>query len=633
MFAGIFWGSAMLNVFHISDLHYTSDITGHVRDAAVSSVTAMLNLAAELKAQGILGRDLCVCITGDLVQTGAAKPDGQLSDFQAVNEDFLVPLMATLDIDAKSVYIVPGNHEMDRDAVAPDARISGGNLASKKPCEGDLHADLCTKLSHYFDFIEHYGYQSVTRSSPRMAMFDRSGQYIVCINSLVGSYSLPGTQDKGELFLLPSEMGGALAAIPNFSIVLTHHPFSWFTDECGVDLKSSLSERRCRLMMGHIHSQGVDWLDTAGGGMAIIQAGASAERNKGNKVAVAWYPPSDSAAVRHFTYNQTLGRYDRTETSATRVVPNSAQAFFERSEAFFDPDLIKLARTGAFTDCGKELTAALGQDPSKYIVPDLVIYSADEFSGKRVKVDSFHSNNNHKVISGDELSGKTSLIYYAAMKANESIGNTKIHLVIDYRGLSAGRDIHDTVIKKIQSFGLTKSQAEYILNIGLLEIWFDNFDSDDASSLAKFTKFFEEFKLNWNVAVRGGQHFMPSRAPTAFPKDGISYYRMAEITLPTALRMIDVHDNGKIQERPRAVVERVFRSINNLRAPRTVFYVNNLVDLFLSDGSVEPLNRYLLIENLLSEKIREAHKLHLPNQAVDMEMLDTFIGSIAYFLL
>lgn len=55
--------------------------------------------------------------------------------------------------------------------------------------------------------------------------------------------------------------------------------------------------------------------------------------------------------------------------------------------------------------------------------------------------------------------------------------------------------------------------------------------------------------------------------------------------------------------------------------------------MFLSDGSVEPLNRYLLIENLLSEKIRESFKLNVPNQPVDMEMLETFIGQISHFLL
>ena len=126
---------------------------------------------------------------------------------------------------------------------------------------------------------------------------------------------------------------------------------------------------------------------------------------------------------------------------------------------------------------------------------------------------------------------------------------------------------------------------------------------------------------------------MPSRAPAAFSKDGVTYYQLIDTTLPTVLRMIENHESGRAVERPRAVVEQVFRSINNLRAPRTIFYVNSMVDVFLSDASVEPLNRYLLIENLLSERIRAAHKEIMPHQPVDMEMLETFIGLIAYELM
>jgi hypothetical protein len=99
------------------------------------------------------------------------------------------------------------------------------------------------------------------------------------------------------------------------------------------------------------------------------------------------------------------------------------------------------------------------------------------------------------------------------------------------------------------------------------------------------------------------------------------------------MKLIENHESGRSVEKPRAIVEQVFRSINNLRAPRTIFYVKSMVDVFLTDASVEPLNRYLLIENLLSERIRGAHKAILPNQPVDMEMLETFIGQIAFRLM
>lgn len=621
----------MLNIFHVSDLHFTAQPRGRVRDAAVAAVAGILKLAKDLKSQGVLGQDLCLCITGDLVQSGSPAPSDSESDFAAVQREFLQPLLDVLELDPSAVFIVPGNHEMDREAVPEANRLAA---YGKKICEGDLHDDLRTKLDEYFTFVAAHGYNSVTSQNPRLALFKHGEQTVACFNGLAGAYSRAGSGDKGELFILPSEIGGTFAAIPDFSLVLLHHPLSWFSDKSGIDLKELLASRRCRLMTGHIHDQGLDWLQTQTGNLAVIQAGASAENGESNQVAVAWLPKSDSVAVRHYTFNPRAGQFDLTPSSDTKVAPQGASNFFQRSEAFFDPAILKDARKQAREDCDRELRALCGRSPDKFVCPDLVLYSEDQFSAKRVKFDSFLSDSNRRVLSGDELSGKTSFSYYCAFIANGDDSFNGIGLVIDYRALSTDRDIDALIIERLQSFGLTKAQGSYILDVGLVDLWFDNFDPDQEASLAKFNRFFQQRpSLAWSAAMRGGQRYLPSQAPSSFPKEGISYYELSEVTLPTVLTMIEEHKDGAGVERPRAVVERVFRSINNLRAPRTVFYVDSLVDMFLSDGSVEPLNRYLLIENLLSEKIRQSHKARLPNQAVDMDMLETFIGQIAHYLL
>lgn len=621
----------MLNIFHVSDLHFTAQPRGTVRDAAVAAIAGILKLAEDLKSQGVLGQDLCLCITGDLVQSGSPGANGVESDFAAVQRDFLQPLLNVLEIDPSKVFIVPGNHEMDREAVSEADRLAA---YGKKICEGDLQDDLRAKLGEYFNFIAAHGYNSVTQQSPRLTVFKHGEHTIACFNGLAGAYSRAGSGDKGELFILPSEIGGSFAAIPDFSLVLLHHPLSWFSDKSGIDLKELLASRRCRLMTGHIHDQGLDWLQTQNGNLAVIQAGASAESGEANQVAVAWLPPSDSAAVRHYTFNPRAGQFDLTPSSETKVAPKGASNFFQRSEAFFDPAILRDAQKKAREECGLELQALCGRLPSKFVSPDLILYSEDQFSAKRVKLESFLSNQNRRVLSGDELSGKTSFSYFCAYMSNDGEAHNKVSLVIDYRALATDREIESLVVEKLQNFGLTKSQASYILDVGLVDLWFDNFDPDQAASLAKFDGFFRgRPNLTWSAAMRGGQRYMPSQAPSSFPKEGISYYELSEVTLPTVLKMIEEHKDGAGVERPRAVVERVFRSINNLRAPRTVFYVDSLVDMFLSDGSVEPLNRYLLIENLLSEKIRQSHKARLPNQAVDMDMLETFIGQISHYLL
>jgi hypothetical protein len=626
----------MLNAFHISDLHYTASSSGQLRDAAAASVRSILELAEALKTNGTLGKEPCLLITGDVVQSGAAATDGGQSDFEAVQEALFLPLMKVLEIDSDRVFLVPGNHELDRAAVAEADRLIQGHYVSQKVCEADLKRDLCTKLAVFFEFVERNGYRSVTKNQPRIASFECGGQQIVCLNGLVGSYSRQGYGDKGELFVLASELANEFAAIQRHAVVLTHHPLSWFADTCGADLKEFLSSKQCRLFTGHIHDRGIDTTETSKGTFVTVQAGASAEVGTPNQVAVAWLPNSNSVAVRHYSLDSRVGGFVLTPCDSTKVAPAKARDFFERTEAFFDPDILICAAEKAQELAENELRAVSGRGMQAFVAPDIERFPEDQFSGRRIAVGELEDDTNNRVISGDELSGKSSLIHYLAAIRNGTgyADGRKISLVIDYRTLEANHDIRETILRRLMAVGLLRTQAEYVISIGKVELFFDNFDPNKSSAMAAFQGFFESYKLlRWTVATRGDQRYMPSRAPSAFSKDGITYFQLTETTLPTVLRMIENHESGRALERPRAVVEQVFRSINNLRAPRTIFYVNSMIDVFLSDGSVEPLNRYLLIENLLSDRIRTAHREVLPNQPVDMEMLETFIGQIAHRLM
>lgn len=626
----------MLNVFHISDLHFTSAASGQLRDAAVASVRSILTLASELKADGTLGGKPCIFITGDIVQSGSIPEEGTMSDFEAVQRELLEPLITILGIEPSRVFMVPGNHELDRGSVEEHERLKQGQYASQKVCEADIKRDLNTKLVEYFAFIKKHGYQSVTAAEPRLATFECDGQQIVCLNGLAGAYSRKGSGDKGELFVLASELAGSFSVIKKHAVVLTHHPISWFADNCGNDLKGLLSARQCRLFTGHIHDRGLEWTETSKGDFVSVQAGASAEVGTPYQVAVAWLTSSNSVAVRHYALDASAGGFALTPAASTSVAPAKARQFWERTEAFFEPGVIDQAAEAAKERAREELFAASGRHEANFVPPDITWFPADQFSSKRTNVSSFETDFKNRVISGDELSGKSSLLYYLCVRRNTvgSDGGRKIALVLDYRLIESQHDLAETIYRKLASLGLTRNQSEYVVSVGKVELFFDNFDPNFSLALNTFQKFFAEHRgLRWTIATRGGQKYMPSRAPAAFSKDGVTYYQLIDTTLPTVLRMIENHESGDSVERPRAVVEQVFRSINNLRAPRTIFYVNSMVDVFLSDASVEPLNRYLLIENLLSDRIRAAHKEIMPHQPVDMEMLETFIGLIAHELM
>ena len=611
----------MLNVFHISDLHFTADEEGLRRDYSCAAANAILQLARDLRAQGVLGSSLAVMITGDLVQSGAKNQVSQTSDFEAVQREFLGPLLQILGVDPSRVFVVPGNHEMMMGAINEDNHQSYYSSCS----EAELGEDLRVKLSSYWSFIEDNGYQSVSSSNPRIAVFSIDGQQIVCMNGLAGSYSRPGFGDKGELFVLQTEYAGKFSKIEDFAIVITHHPLSWYSDECEVTLRDFFVKKRCRLLTGHIHHEAISEISTSNGSMVTVQAGASADAGDIRfSVALAWFPRSNSAS------------FPITNIDETRVAPNQASAFFQKSEAFFDPKMLESIAAKAKDQNSSQLRELAGYEPARFTPPDLMIYSEDQLSGKKTKIGDLIRQNSNVIISGYELSGKSSLLCYACHQFNDSrtFDYDGVGIYVDFREFEKSENINSLLLRRITEFNVSEKQAEYLFEVGKVRIFLDNFDTNDDRSISRFLEFCKHYtKVGWTAVARGSESFMPSRAPSVLDGTDTSYYQLSEVTLPTVLKMIDGHDSCGNAEKPRAVVQRVFQSIQNLSAPRTMFYVRSMLDIFLSDASVEPLNRYLLIENLISDRIRKAHREIFPGLPVDMQMLDSFIGLLAYNLL
>lgn len=620
----------MINLLHISDLHYTAATNGLRSDYSKAAVKAILELARELQSLGVIGRPLAVAITGDLVQAGGAGPDHGRSDFEAVQADFLEPLCDILQIAPGDIYLVPGNHEMDRDAVLPADYLSAGSQCS----ESDIASDLRAKLRSYFDFVEGAGYQSVTRERPRLTTFNLHDQQIVCINALAGSYSRPGFGDKGEIFVLPTELPGNFSNIEDFAVVLMHHPLSWYSDPCETLLREFFAKKRCRVLTGHIHNLGVTEISTNAGSFVSIQAGASSETgNIEFCVALEWLPRSNSAAVRHFIYDSRQTTFPIPAASETKFAPASAASFFSRSEAFFDPSEIERIATAAAKRAEDELYTTIGVSPDKYVPPDVMYYPEDLFSGKRVRPEDVLHDNKNIILSGYDLSGKSGLISYLCYLQNRDQASTmgRVGLSLDFREMQQAGDLEQFALRRLTELGASNQHAEYLLGIGKVRLFIDNFDANERLTVKRLQELTAKLPLlRWTMAIRGSEKFMPSRAPSDFIETDTSYYQTVETTLPTVLKLIENHASCENAEKPRAVVQRVFQSIHNLSAPRTMFYVRSMLDIFLTDASVEPLNRYLLIENLISERIRAAHREIFPGQPVDMQMLDAFIGQLAY---
>ncbi|MBL4537325.1 MAG: metallophosphoesterase [Oceanicaulis sp.] len=622
----------MQNIIHISDFHFSGEPDQKVADSARASAGPILSLIEELKTKSVIDDTAVVFASGDLIQSGSSNGANVNNDLVALERRLLTPLCKLLSIDQERVFIVPGNHELDRSSVEDSAYLRATEIA--RITEHQLKEDLRSKLGSYFDWIGTNRYISVDHDSPRLVIKDLGGQKVALFNSLAGCYSRGGAGDKGELFVLPSEIAQMEIEIPEQSFFVMHHPLAWFDDRSAERLKALFAQKRMRVFSGHIHSVGLEHIETTNGSFVNVQAGVGAETGNHNEIAVAWGPSSHAIAVRHFRFDANRARFEFTEPKQTKVKPDSAKSYFSNTAAFFDPDLIDVARSQAALEDSSELETLTGIGTEKFVTPDLVFYPEDQFSEKRVSLETLLADKHNIVLSGEELSGKTAFITNACYQLNSGDYGNRLGLRIDFRSATKSNDFLSLTIRALQTVGLSKKDADHVVRTGQIVLFIDNFDPDNQVTTRAFTTFVEQYsRLRWLAVMRGGRRFTPSGAPAQFQVQNVAYYGLAEIALPTVMKLIEKHDSYDRVDSSHAVVERVFRSINNLRAPRTIFYVNSLVDMFIRDGAVEPLNRYLLIENLISDRLRDSHYQEFPGSAIDVVMIETFVGNLAHYML
>lgn len=98
-----------LRILHISDIHYSSK-NKDVFDSMVK--TPFLKFIKEKNSEKQID---IICLTGDLINQGTGgftSTEEALSNF---DNNFLSPLLDSLNIDKQSIFICPGNHDVNRE--------------------------------------------------------------------------------------------------------------------------------------------------------------------------------------------------------------------------------------------------------------------------------------------------------------------------------------------------------------------------------------------------------------------------------------------------------------------------------------------------------------------------------------
>ena len=109
----------MISWLHISDWHQKSEAARGGRETAFARKEFLEKLIQDIKdrAEGVdrsLSKLDFVVFSGDLAHSG------RRAEYEAALEEFLYPVLDAADVDLDKLFVVPGNHDVDRGALVSD---------------------------------------------------------------------------------------------------------------------------------------------------------------------------------------------------------------------------------------------------------------------------------------------------------------------------------------------------------------------------------------------------------------------------------------------------------------------------------------------------------------------------------
>ncbi len=257
---------------HLSDCHFAADQRWHRR----KTLTALLTQAEKLRAEG-LAPDF-VFLTGDVADTG------KQAEYQQA-ELFCHALGEKLGLEPReSFFVVPGNHDVDRDAIGPGDRHILAALDDQVAVEEILDDRqtmnlLGRRLEGFYAFTERLlgPARAWRRDKPWRVEEREVGDLRVAVVQLNSAWT-SGKDDSGGLVIGEAQAQEALteAADAHLRVVLVHHPTADLRDFDRAPLDSRLAAGDVHfLLRGHLHRTGTTKHESPDGTLIELAAGAT----------------------------------------------------------------------------------------------------------------------------------------------------------------------------------------------------------------------------------------------------------------------------------------------------------------------------------------------------------------------
>jgi predicted MPP superfamily phosphohydrolase len=137
-----------LEILHLSDLHLSSK---NFADYSVVRAALLSRIGLQVDE---LGPPDIVIFSGDLVQGGSS-----VAEFEYAQKEFIEPVLHAAKVSSDRFFIVPGNHDIDRDSVRTEPELEKGlklSLNDRASLNAFIDKHVSKKSSHHFARLAPY---------------------------------------------------------------------------------------------------------------------------------------------------------------------------------------------------------------------------------------------------------------------------------------------------------------------------------------------------------------------------------------------------------------------------------------------------------------------------------------------
>ncbi len=346
---------------HVSDFHFGGRIQDPHNQRTVFE--ALLKDVREHVEHKSWHPDF-ILVTGDIAFSGQELE-------YAMAGRFFEELLAATSLSRKKVFMVPGNHDVDRKAITVVSRMAACSLASRDEINAVLmSADdrrlFMKKLASYNDFASQFANCSSGKEQDMcFRIWNESvGEASISLIGLNSCWLSVDDDDNGRLAIGEHQVRSALAGIEgeDLCIAFMHHPFDWLGD-FDQDVCVPLLQERCDFVLhGHLHRSSIQTLRTPDAGVFILGAGACYRKHnpKYNWVALDLDAGEGTMLLRAYSHHQ--GGFWTADTQTYKSVEKGEYQFSLAASKgeIVETEDSKKAKAGSVT---AGIAALAGYDP------------------------------------------------------------------------------------------------------------------------------------------------------------------------------------------------------------------------------------------------------------------------------